>query len=59
MGFFASHMYCPVAVKDSVISPRRRAEAACPGHKACQAPVSEGSEVWPSLTELWFSPKAL
>lgn len=59
--FFTSHMGCPVPGEDSVNSPRGRGEAAaaCPGHRGCQAPVSEGSEVGPSLTELWFSPKAL
>lgn len=59
--FFTSHTGCPVAGEDSVNSPRRRGEAtaACPGHKDCQAPVSEGGEVGPSLTERQFSPKAL
>lgn len=59
--FFTSRMGCPVVGEDSVNSSRRRGEAtaACPRQKDCQAPVSEGSEVGPSLTELWFSPKAL
>lgn len=59
--FFTSHMGCPVAGEDSVNSPWRGGEAtaACPRHKDRQAPVSEGSEVGPSLAELWFSPKAL
>jgi len=51
----------PVAGKHSVNPPRRRGEgtAACPGHQGCQAPVSGGGEVGPSLLELGFSPKAL
>lgn len=59
--FFVSHMGCPGAGKDRVNTPRRRekATAACLWYKDCQAPVSERSEVGPSLTELWFSPEAL